>query len=334
MIATLNIASLTQAYADNPGSSNPIMRYVDWTISQNSISVNNPKSTPYTVAPGATLAVFNNARATSIDNTTEFQLTLSSIPGATTRYRFTWTATGTAPAFRVDRGITLSGHAVTMTAQTNSTLSMAATAGDFTAVVVGDVLYIPDTSIGDSVTSPYNSLNVGYWVVLSKDGTSSTLQLARPSGSAFSGYSQTVAGISITNSTQQAFSSAGVQVGDSVDVSSGFAAVAQQSYQVVAVNPKWIEVLSTAALPISQTAVPGASGMLFYNGAKRFIHLETDQDCVLQLNGDTGTTQRVTPWLAADPAQVGSYSKTGICWSLTVINRSSQNMNLIIITAE
>lgn len=327
MDGTLNLSSNTLAYADVPATSNPSQKFVDWSMNR-SYQVSNPKSEPFTVDPGATLSLFSGIRATGIDNTTELQLTLS--PLANTRYRFTWTGTGTTPGFRTGRTVALATRSVTMTVNANLTLSMAAQAGDFAAVVVGDTLLIPDTSTGDPA-SPFNPINTGYWVVLSKDGTSTTLQLTRPSGQGFVGITETVTVVS--NPQVLVYSAAGVQVGDKVNISGGFPASVQNTYQVVAVTATWFEITAMQPLPTGISAVPN-TGIKFYTGGKRYIRFVADQECYVQLNGDTGTSNRISPWVAADPANAGTMEKCGPCWSASVTNLSTAPLNFLFISAE
>jgi hypothetical protein len=328
MNGTLKLNSNIQAYADIGETSNPTKRYVDWSTKR-SYPVKNPKSDPHTVDPGASLTLFSGIRSTSIDNTTEFALSLSTL--ASDRYRFAWTGVGTAPALRTNRGLTLATHAVTMTANANLTLTMAATAGDFTNVQVGDTVFLPDTTTGDAA-SPFSPLNTGYWFVLSKSLDNGTLQLSRPIGSSFLGYSEVVTVVS--NPQVVAFSAAGVQVGDSVNISAGFNGVIPGTYAIVAVTATWFEVIATQPLPISATAVPGVAGMIFYTDAKRYIRVEADQFCIVRLNGDTSDINDVTPWSAGDPEQTGWFEKCGPCWSAVVVNKSSSPLNIYFISAE
>jgi hypothetical protein len=329
MDGTLNLTQNVLAYGDVGKTSNPAKKYVDWSV-QRSYTVANPKSDPYTVDPGSALTLFSGTRAVSVDNTTEFTLTLS--PLAADRYRFAWTGVGTAPGFHTDRALTPNGHTFTLTANSNLTLTMASsTVGEFAAVQVGDVVYLPGISTGDAAT-PFSELNTGSWSVLAKDGTSTTLTLARPSQAAFVGASEVV--LCNANTRIQAWAVAGVQVGDKVTISAGFPASVQNTYTVVAVTSKAFEVIATQPLPAATTAVPTATGIVFYTGAKRYVRFEADQECVVRLNGDTGNTNRMSPWEAGDPDQTAFFEKVGPCWSAVVVNLSSSPLNFLFISAE
>jgi hypothetical protein len=208
---------------------------------------------------------------------------------------------------------------------------MAATAGDFTAVVVGDTLFIPGVTTGDPA-GPFSPLNEGYWTVLAKDGTSSTLQLSRPLNETFVGVSEVVTPSSA--SQLLVFSAAGVQVGDRVTVSMGFPPSVFNTYTVTSVTPTYFEVVSTLPLPVPTTATPTTAGIAFYTNAKRWIRLEYSQDCIIQLNGDTGNSNTCTPWEADDRLNTGAFEKAGICWSASITNLSAVPMQILFLSVE
>ncbi len=326
MKATLSLFDTTLAYGDLGATSNPQRKYVDWSSSR-SYAVENPKNDPFTVEPGETVAVFSTVRSTGVGADTEFTISLNPLSNST--YRFTKTA-GTAPALRTDRALTLIGNTVTFVVNGNQTVTATSgLAAGFSAVVAGDVVFIPGASTGDSA-SPFDSANEGYWTVLAK--TSSTvLQLARPSTQSFLATAEVVT--VAANSQFQAYSEAGVQVGDSVDIIAVFPAAVLKKYIVTAVNPNWFEVTSTLPLPIGTAAVPGTAGIAFYDGAKRYLMVVFDQECSLTLNGITGAV-RLSPWVAGDDENTGCYKQPGPVWSLSVTNRSTTTLNLLVVSAE
>ena len=327
MDATLKLSSATLAYADLGATSNPLKRYTDWQV-QRSYQVRNPVGLPLTIAAGDTVAVFSGTRSTSIASNTSFLLSLS--PLSPVRYRFTNDA-GTAPALRTARGLVVASVSITATANANATLTLSATSGTFTGTVAGDTIFIPSTSTGDS-SSPFSALNVGYWVVLTVAGAGGSVQLARPAGMDFSGVSEVV--VPGSNSQLQAFSAAGVQVGDKVSITAGFDVSVQSTYSVVAVNPSWFEILAIQPLPTNVSAVPGVAGIQFYTTAKRYIRVEADQECILRLNGDATDLNRLTPWVAGDADNSAFFEKVGPTWSATIINKSSVPLNVLFISAE
>lgn len=326
--AKLTLTGRKLAYADTATTSNPLKKHFDWQINR-TLDVENPKGQPFTVAPGDSITVFSGSRSTSIGSGTEFELTLS--PILTNRYRVTWTGAGANPVFRTNRGLTLGSSSVTVTANNNQTATMTGLAGDFGTVLAGDTLFIPGASTGD-VAGPFNTLNEGFWTVMSKDVTSATVQLQRPAGVGFSAYGETVN--VVTDDQVLAFSPAGVQVGDQVSISAGFSTAAQGTYEVANVTPTWYEFDTTAALPVEETAIPGVSGMSFYSYAVSWLGLEVDQLASVRLNGDTADFNKVKPVLPGDPNFVGHWEAMSPVWQLVVVNKSNATLNLMVFSAE
>lgn len=328
MIANLSLTSKAVAFGDSTNNNNPVRNYFDWSRSYSGISVKNPKSQPETIDPGGSKTFFNGVRSTSLDNTTAWALSLN--PLDPSRYRFTWTG-GTSPSLRSDRALTLSGVVVTVQRNLNGSINLTLASGTFGSVVAGDVVFIPGVSTGDA-TTVFSEVNTGFWQVLAVV-SSTNLQLVRPSGTAFTGTGEVVTLAS--NAQVQAFSATGVQVGDSVAISAGFVAATRKTFQLVSVTSKWFEVVSAVALAAETGITPTATGMVFYTAAKRFLRVESDQDVVVQYNGDTSETNRLTPDQPGDDERVAWLEKCfGPVWSLTVINKSASSASVVAMSAE
>ena len=330
MDATLNLHNRILSFVDRTVNNNPRLRPVDWDRQAEGIPVSNPRSTTLTIPVGGSTNVFDGIRSTSIDGTTTFSLGLLSTSPSS--YRITHTA-GTAPGFRANRALTLNGIEVTFTVNANYTVNLSVStlaASDFAAVQDGDIIFIPNTSTGDSlnVISPLNS---GYWQVLSKTD-SENIVLSRGVNAVFEAVGETVT--LTANSQLTAFGSSGVQVGDVVTISNGFAISALSTFTVTAVTNSFIEFVSTVPLANQSGIQPGASGMIFYTDAQRFVYLESDQDCVVRINGDTGDYQRVSPIEAGNPDLPGFWQKWGNTFSLTIVNKSAFPAKVLVIYAE
>ena len=328
MDATLSLYSLTLAVGDPTSNSNPSLRAVDWKRQMVGIPVKNPSTRPYEIAPGETLTLFDGTRAVTLDGTSAFSLALSNL--APDRYRIAFTG-GTDPTFRTDRALDLSTIALTLAVLANGSLTMTAagSSSPFAAVQVGDEVFIPGILTGD-VASPFNPINEGQWTVIG--ASAQTLTLTRPAGQNFSGYGETVTPTSAAQLL--GYSAVGVQVGDSLQVSAGFGALAQKSYTVLGVTSKWIEVQSTTPLAAETGATPGAAGMAFYSNSKRYLRVEFDQEVVVRVNGDAGNSQRVMPWAPGDPQTVGEFVRAGPVWSLAVYNPSAVSANIFVVSVE
>lgn len=327
MSATLSLYSLTLAHGDPTASNNPSLRHVDWKRQIPGIAVENPSTVPYRIPPGASKLIFDGTRPTSIDGSTSFDLSLGELSPST--YRLTYTD-GTDPVLRTDRGLDLASVALVLTTQGNGTLLVTAPSGTpFAALVEGDEVYIPGPMTGDASTV-FSPINQGRWVVLAQ--TDLTVTLVRPSGQDFQGISETVT----PASTGQllGYSSDGVQIGDKLDISLVFATPVRKTFVVTEVTSQWVEFTSTSPLAAETGVTPTAAGMKFYSDSKRYVRIEGDQECVVRANGDTGNTQRLSPWVAGDPALIGEYVRTGPTWSLTILNLSTSTANVLVISAE
>lgn len=325
--STLTLLSKTVAYKDQGGPSNqPLQKHFDWTRSM-VLQVEAPKANAETIPSGGAYTFFSGTVGTSIDGTTGLSVTRS--PLDPTRFRFTWSG-GTAPVFRSTVGLTLSTRQVTVAVQSDATVTMTLDAGTWGSLAEGNEVFIPGTTTGDSV-GPFSALNEGWWTVLAVLSPTA-IQVARRTGAVFSGTSETVTVAS--DSQVLGLLTNGVAEGDGVDISAGFSASTRRTFVVEAVTNSWFEVVSTVALPLETGKTPGATGMVFFTAAKRFLGVETDQEVSLRINGMTTDHLRIGPLDPADTESPGEARLTGPVWSLTVVNRSAQAANVTIFTAE
>ncbi len=326
-MSSLTIISQVRAYDDVTATSNPTRRLADWSRTLSNLPVDNASTQKLTIGALSTATIVDGTRATSIDGTSAFSLTLNS--QISSRYRLTSTG-GTVPAFRVARSVPLAGIATSLTLNANLSMTVtAATGTPFSAVAVGDVAFLRGILTGDSATL-FSSLNTGYWTVIGASSTAITM--TRAAGEVFSGLGEIVTPAS--NADFQIFSTTGIQVGDMVEISAGFAASTLRAYEVAAVTPSWIEVVSTTALALETGIIPGATGLLFYSAAKRFILLEVDQEVAVRLNGDTGNTNRLQPWLGSNLSLPAQFMKVGPVWKLDIVNRSTVPVTVLFVSAE
>jgi hypothetical protein len=330
MDAFLNVIAQIQAYGDRSVNSNPRLKYVDWKRDNSGIAVKDPKSEAHSIDPGATKLIYDGTRATTIGVSTAFDVTLSTLDPS--RYRFTHSA-GSNPTLRADRNLALNGRTLTIAVLANSTATVTvsgAGVNDFTGVLAGDTVYIPHTTTGDAA-NVLSVLNAGLWLVLAVPSVTQ-LSLARFPGQDFEATSE--AQVLAADAQFQAFSTNGVQVGDHVDISSGFATPTRRTFEVIKVTSKFFEVMSTAPLPAEAGITPGAAGMIFYTDAKGFLYIEADQDCAIRVNGATDNSQRLAPVEAGNQDKPGQYLKRGPSWSLSIVNRATVTCNVLVIHAE
>lgn len=327
-MATLNLQFNALAFSDSISSNQPQRQNFNWTRQNNLVAVNNPRSNEFVIGGGGTTTVFNGIETTSIDGTTAFTVTLSVLNSSV--YRFTNSA-GTAPDFRTARGITIANQPVTFTRNIDqsATLSVGGS-GNFTGAQVGDTIFLPDTLTGDTA-SVFNALNTGYWIV---NGvlSSTALSLVRPTSVVFSATTETKT--PTLAASLQIYSAAGIQIGDSVVISAGFAASTQRTYQVTQINPSWFEVISTLPIALESGILPTATGMVFYTSSKVWIRVESDQQTVVQINGDTNTYNRIQPFQAGDDTFPGWWELWGPVYKLVLINKGTTPAGITVLSVE
>lgn len=326
-MSLLNRTSRILSYSDLQVNSNPRLRGVDWGRDFVGIPVEKDQQQKYSIDASSEIVIFNGSRTLGSDNTTELALTSLAVLDPN-RYRLAWTGTGTAPAFRTDRSLTLSGGTLTLALQPNNSLVATHSGGAvFGAVINSDIVFIPGVSTGDA--AHFNALNEGEWIVIAASATS--LTLARDPDSVFSGASETTA--VTANAQVQAFSPLGVQIDDTLDISSGFSPSTRKSFVVVAVTASRLEFMSVLPLA-AQTVAPGAMAVAVYSAAKRYCYIESDQNVALKFNGATDDGNRLEPIQAGDPQLVGVAEKWGTAFSLSIKNRSTSRAAVLVVTCE
>lgn len=328
MQALLNFTTKILAFGDPQISNNPRLRFVDWTRDVSGVPVNDPKVESHRVDPGATVSIFSGIRTLTVDGTTAFSLALLGLDGANT-YRMTHTG-GSIPGFRLSRGVTASGVALTFTVNANQTVTLNAASAIFGSVVAGDHVFVPHTTTGDSA-NVISVLNAGYWVVLGVTDTQN-LTLVRPSGQDFEAIGETATPVS--NDQLRIYSASGVQIGDSVDITAGFSTSARQTFVISAVTDLFIQFTSPTPLPPQTGITPGAAGVTIFSDAKRMVYIETTQEVVVRVNGDTGDFQRTNSFDPSDSTKPGFYGRIGPTWSLVVYNRSAAPSDVTVLLVE
>ena len=315
-------------YDDVPPTSNPQSTPIDYNLTQANLPFDNPTTESFNIDPGATKVVFSGIRSTSFGDDTALNLTLNGFTPSI--YRLTY-AGGTDPVFRTRREVDLTSIPTTMTILSNLTLLVTTTGeGSFGGVSVGDNVFIPGVKTGDG-PGVFNDLNAGFWTVLSIQDANNII-LGRDPSIVWEGIAESLTPDSIDDF--QVFSSDGVQVGDTVDISAGFSAPTLNAFDITAVTGRFIEFLSTAPLGPEDDVVPGTSGFVIYTSRKRFIGIRTNQSIVVRYNGDPNDYNRVEPLLAGVAGMEGSDHKFGSVWSLEIFNRSMARASVRVASAE
>jgi hypothetical protein len=182
--------------------------------------------------------------------------------------------------------------------------------------------------IGDSVriSSAFNAANLGVFTIISKTSTSFSFEneLGMPEVVVLGANFAQILSI---------YSSAGVQVGDKVDVVAGFSPASQNTYEILNVSHDYIEFFSSSVLPVETGIANTVSALLIYNNSKQFFYLETNGKVGIKYNGSTDEQ-------IVDSFVLGGHRKPGIVLikadlkSVVITNKTSAQVELYCITAE
>jgi hypothetical protein len=327
-MSKLNLSVHLHAYDDNRPSNAPSRCPIKWCRDLQGLVVNSPKSEDYTIAPGETRILFSGTRTLSQDNTTRYSLALK--PLNTTIYVLSW-ASGTKPNFRTPR---VPGDDATT--QITSTINglietFTSTGGTPLSLLSGGVV------VGDFVTlgSLFNVANQGTFQIIAVTATSFSVVNPTP---IVEGPITLGAGFA----TQlQIFSTAGVQVGDTLVISSGFSPVTWGSYVITAVYAESLEFSSIAILPPETNIL---SAVVIYSMAKSIVYMESDQSLVVTVNG-TALAAPIKPFIlincptglpstALGLTTPGMLLLTSTIYSLSVTNNGIVPANVFLAAAE
>lgn len=305
-MSNFNFLLFLNAYNDRSPSNAPSQSNFKWERNINSLSVSSPTSLEFNLAPGETKTLFNGSRTLTQDNTTQYSIALA--PFQTNIYRLSWVG-GTSPTFRTSR--TSGANATTqVTVTTNGPVTtFTSTGGTLFSLISGGVVVGDYVRIGNL----FNTLNQGEWKIISLTATSFSVinDLGANEGPITLG-----AGFA----TQiNIYSAAGVQAGDTLQITSGFSPVTQGSYLVTSVSNTFIEFFSADVLP-TEGPITTQAVAVYYN-AQRLVYLESNKHVNMILNGIAGN--EITPLVDSSGRVIsGFFLRTSIVYSMTVTNDS------------
>lgn len=304
MSSKLNVLVHLNAYKDKVPTNNPSKSHWKWTLDQQSTDIREPESKCIELSPGESLNLFSGITAISDDATTTYDIT--SKPGTLNTYRISYNS-GTAPDFRAARSTGADATTEITVTENGPLLKLESTGGTNLDLVSGGV------QVGDVVRigSAFNAANQGKFKILSFDATS--LQVESEGGVA---EGPIVLGASF-NEQIQIFSQDGVQVGEKLNINSGFSSVSFGSYEITDVNPEYIEIYSITSLPTENTI---NTQLDIYSNSKNFIYIETNRKLSLSLDGNNSGD--IEPARCGTRLKKGVYLKSGNAYSAEITNES------------
>jgi hypothetical protein len=313
--------SQSAGYCNPRQSSNaPSQSAFKWNFSLNSLPTNGAGDESFTVAPGQTLPLFSGTRTLAQDGTTEYSIALKTFYSST--YILSWTG-GTAPNFRTPRSTGADATTQVTVTQNGPIVTFTSTGG--TNFALGGV------QVGDWVTlgNLFNPLNQGSFQIIALTTTSFTIN--NPTGT---GEGPITLGSGFVSQVQ-IYSAAGVQIGDTLSITSGFSLVTQGSYKITAVYAESLEFSYTGSLPQETNIMTEVS---IYSDAKQLIYVESSQKVSLIINGVNACD--IEPFLLVNCAngcpanQNGVFMLKSTIYSLSVVNNGVNPANVLLISIE
>lgn len=316
-MSNFNFLIFLNSYSDANSSNAPSLSNFKWARETNGLSVNNPQSLAFSLAPGETRSLFSGLRILTQNGSTQYSLTLKAL---TTNTYILSHSGGTAPDFRTPRSPGADATTQITATMNGPLVTFASTGGTPLALIAGGVV------VGDYVRlgNLFNQANQGEKKIIALTATSFTVEneLGAAEGPITLG-----AGFA---SQLQIYSALGVQVGDTLVISGGFSVVTQGSYKISAVGAEFIEFFSADALPTEGPITTQAVAV--YYAAKKLVYLEADQLCSMSLNGVAGN--EIKPFVINNGTIPGVFMRTSTIYSMSVTNNSTDPANLFLASVE
>lgn len=317
MMPNLNLLIFLSTSSDINASNNPSQNNFKWTRNVNGLSVSNPSSLAFPLAPGETKVLFNGTRTLSQDGTTQYSIALKPLTSNT--YVLSGVS-GTLPNFRSPRAPG-SDATTQVTATLNGPLvTFSSTGGTAFNLIVGGAI------VGDSVRigNLFSPALQGEYKILALTATSFTVENA-------AGVTQGPITLGAGFASQVSiYSALGVQTDDIVVISGGFSPVTQGSYKVTSVGANFLEFYSTDTLPIESSIQTQAIAV--YSDAKQLVYLESDQHCSMIVNGIAGG--EISPFVIGNSTKPGIFMRTSTMYSMSVTNISTSPASLFLASVE
>lgn len=310
-----------QAYEDAScynSRTSPQRNNFKWTREINDESISNALSETFQIPAGVTQSLFSGSRTLTQDGTTQYSIAL--VPFNTSLYQLT-NSGGTAAGFRILRTIGTDSTSQVTTSINGPILTYTFTGGtlpSLSSVVPGDNVLI------GSDFNPLNQGTTGIWQIIST--TSNSFSVVNPNGYV---EGPITLGSGFANQLR-IFSGSGVQIGDTLVISSGFSPVSLNAYTITLVTDYYVQFSYAGSLPAEG---PITTEVAVYSMAKSMIYMEADQNVELFINGaDSGPI--INPPVSNGKALPGLFLLNSTVWSLSISNNSINNANVTLLSTE
>lgn len=278
------------------------------------INVDELTKNTLNMVPNGVFDAFSGTVSLSHDNTTNYSI--SNVSGNVFRLNH---VSGLDPVFRTKRTHSGDNTSVLKILKFNSTgvlTHQAGTAFNFITggFVVGDFIQIRGNE--------FDTSNQGIFKIL-------LVEEAKVVYENFDAISETVTLSQASNIN--GFSSDGVQLSNSLAITSGFSATSLGKYSITQVTNEYIEFFSSDILP-DEGPIPYSNGMIVISaGIKRLIYIVSDKDCEITVDG---VVYKINKLIGTDGVSYrGQLLLTGEFNSIQAKNTSNASSIVEIVTA-
>lgn len=318
-MSKLNLVLNISAYEGDAISNSPTMYNVKWGRELKGIDVSEPESKSLNLEAGGSIELFSGSIALNSDNTTTWDIALKS--GSSNVYRISHNS-GTSPDFRTKR---TSGADDTTEVQVTRNAKLAI----FTSVGGTNLDLIANgVQVGDVVRigSGFNANSQGQFKIIALTATSFTVE------NEIAVAENLVLGTDFDEDIN-IYSNAGVQVGDKVEIQSGFSSVSFGTYEVVDVSHNYVDFYSSESLPSESGITNTTPAFSLYGDAKQFIYVESNKKVQVIINEST-TPNTIEPFLVNGCSKSGVFMSKSTIKSCTIENTSQDNATIFYVLAE
>lgn len=319
MSEKMNLLVNINGYSDLNASNSPSLNNVNWCRDMQGIDITDPVSTSIKLPAGESAILFSGNVTSSDDATTTWDIALKS--GTSNTYVISHNA-GTAPDFRTPR--TEGSDATTQVTVTKNAklLTFSSTGGTAFNLIAGGV------QVGDiaRIGSSFNVANQGTYKILAVTATSFTVE--NESGLA---ESSITLGASFADEIN-IYSSAGVQIGDKINIIDGFSSVTHGTFEISDVSHDYLEFESVSSLPEETGISNSPAAFLIYRDLKQFLYIESDQKLEITLNSSNTVT--LNTMNSGIEKKNGVFMNSGSIYSATIENKSQNIASVFYISAE
>jgi|GEM_PF-5719745 len=306
-MSLINVSLNVTAYADEPKTTNPQVKFADLSWSMLGLPTKIPKQVNISLAPGETRQIVSMSRILTFNGATSFSIVQADGVKARLVGSFGARTARADGDGTTEWALTVSNKLVTLTHTGTGT------APTFGGMVAGD---------GIAIGGSFSPLNWGSFQVV-KVGVN-YVQFVNAIASA-----ETVTG------QVEIYSATPVQIGDILDLQSAqFAYPNRGQFGITGVTDSYVEFSNANAVP--ESAITGVTtGLTIYSDSYKWMLLAVEHRVLVVFNSDSSTGCEVEPPVNGDfQGQPGVLLKRGKVYELTLTNPGLDVVEGVVLLSE